>query len=180
MYETVAEIAQVPLNSIRKNKKSEGIENTLKKDVIGQEKAIEQVSRALERADSGMRDASRPLGSFIFCGESGVGKSHLAKSLSSFYSSLIHINMSEFSESHTVSRLIGAPAGYVGYEEAGMLTEKIRRSPAAVTLFDGIEKAHPRVLDILSRILEEGRITDNRGKRGKLFKLNHHINHKRP
>jgi len=168
VYAVVAEIASVPLESIH-SPSPETMVTQLKKDIIGQDEAITSVVQALKRGYSGVRDVSRPVGSFLFCGESGVGKSHVAKKIASLHSNnkdaLIQIDMSEFSESHTISRLIGAPAGYVGYEDAGFLTERIRKNPTAVVLFDEIEKAHPSVLNILLQILEEGALTDNKGKK---------------
>lgn len=139
----------------------------LKQKIIGQDRAIETVAAALGRTYAGLANRERPLGSFLFIGPTGVGKTNLAKILSKeiLGSPLIKIDMSEFSEPHSVAKLIGAPPGYVGYEESGSLTEKIRREPHSVVLFDEIEKAHPQVANILLQILEEGALTDNRGRK---------------
>lgn len=144
------------------------IEAILKKRIIGQDEAVSAVSRAIKRSRAGLSDPRRPIGSFIFLGPTGVGKTELAKTAAEriFKSpdSLIKIDMSEFSEKHTVSRLIGAPAGYVGFEEGGKLTEQVRRNPYSIVLFDEIEKAHPDILNILLQIMEDGRLTDASGR----------------
>ena len=144
------------------------MEEALHKRVIGQEEAIEAVSEAIRRARAGLKDPNRPIGSFIFLGPTGVGKTELARALAEHLfgdeEALIRIDMSEYMEKHTVSRLIGAPPGYIGYEEAGQLTEPIRRRPYSVVLFDEIEKAHPDVLNILLQIMDDGRITDAKGR----------------
>jgi ATP-dependent Clp protease ATP-binding subunit ClpC len=144
------------------------MEDELHRRVIGQEQAIKAVSQAIRRTRAGLKDPKRPGGSFIFAGPSGVGKTELAKTLSEFLfgdeDSLITLDMSEFMEKHTVSRLVGSPPGYVGYEEGGQLTEKVRRKPFSVVLFDEIEKAHPDVFNSLLQILEEGRLTDSQGR----------------
>jgi ATP-dependent Clp protease ATP-binding subunit ClpC len=144
------------------------MEDELHKRVIGQEDAIKAVSQAIRRTRAGLKDPKRPSGSFIFLGPSGVGKTELAKTLSEFLfgdeSSLISLDMSEYMEKHTVSRLVGSPPGYVGYEEGGQLTEAVRRKPFSVVLFDEIEKAHPDVFNTLLQILEEGRLTDSQGR----------------
>ena len=144
------------------------MEDELHKRVIGQEDAIRAVSQAMRRTRAGLKDPKRPSGSFIFLGPTGVGKTELAKALSEFLfgdeSSLITLDMSEYMEKHTVSRLVGSPPGYVGYEEGGQLTEAVRRKPFSVVLFDEIEKAHPDVFNTLLQILEEGRLTDSQGR----------------
>jgi ATP-dependent Clp protease ATP-binding subunit ClpC len=144
------------------------MEDELHKNVIGQEEAVKALSRAIRRTRAGLKDPRRPGGSFIFAGPSGVGKTWLSKSLAEFLfgdpDSLIQLDMSEFSEKHTVSRLFGSPPGYVGYEEGGQLTEKVRRKPFSVVLFDEVEKAHPDIFNSLLQILEEGRLTDSQGR----------------
>ncbi|OQB22092.1 MAG: Chaperone protein ClpB 1 [candidate division BRC1 bacterium ADurb.Bin183] len=144
------------------------MEERLHKRVVGQENAIVAVSNAVRRARSGLQDPNRPIGSFIFLGPTGVGKTELARALAEFLfddeQNMARIDMSEYMEKHTVSRLIGAPPGYVGYEEGGQLTEAVRRKPYSVVLFDEIEKAHPEVFNVLLQILEDGRLTDGHGK----------------
>lgn len=144
-----------------------GISQKLKQFIVGQDKAIETLAAALNRAYAGLANREKPLGSFLFIGPTGVGKTNLAKILSSeiLKSPLIRIDMSEFSESHSISKLIGSPPGYIGYEEAGILTEKIRREPHSVVIFDEIEKAHPQVANVLLQILEDGVLTDNHGRK---------------
>ena len=144
------------------------IEEELHKRVIGQEEAVTAVSEAVKRSRAGMGDDKRPIGSFIFLGPTGVGKTELARTLADYLfddeEAMIRIDMSEYMESHTVSRLVGAPPGYVGYEEGGQLTEAVRRKPFAVVLLDEIEKAHPDVFNILLQILDDGRLTDSKGR----------------
>ncbi len=144
------------------------MEDELHKRVVGQEDAIRSVSQAIRRTRAGLKDPKRPSGSYIFLGPSGVGKTELAKTLAEFLfgdeNSLIQLDMSEYMEKHTVSRLVGSPPGYVGYEEGGQLTEAVRRKPFSVVLFDEIEKAHPDVFNTLLQILEEGRLTDAQGR----------------
>ena len=144
------------------------MEDELHKRVIGQEEAVKAISRAIRRTRAGLKDPKRPGGSFIFAGPSGVGKTWLSKTLAEFLfgdeDSLIQLDMSEFGEKHTVSRLFGSPPGYVGYEEGGQLTEKVRRKPFSVVLFDEVEKAHPDIFNSLLQILEEGRLTDSQGR----------------
>jgi ATP-dependent Clp protease ATP-binding subunit ClpC len=144
------------------------MEGELHKRVIGQEQAIKALSQAIRRTRAGLKDPKRPGGSFIFAGPSGVGKTELSKTLAAFLfgdeDALIQLDMSEFSEKHTVSRLFGSPPGYVGYEEGGQLTEKVRRKPFSVVLFDEVEKAHPDIFNSLLQILEDGRLTDSQGR----------------
>ncbi len=144
------------------------MEDELHKRVIGQEDAIKALSQAIRRTRAGLKDPKRPGGSFIFAGPSGVGKTELSKTLAEFLfgdeDALIQLDMSEFSEKHTVSRLFGSPPGYVGYEEGGQLTEKVRRKPFSVVLFDEVEKAHPDIFNSLLQILEDGRLTDSQGR----------------
>jgi ATP-dependent Clp protease ATP-binding subunit ClpB len=143
------------------------LEDELGKRVIGQRQAIEAVSNAVRRARAGLQDASRPIGSFIFMGSTGVGKTELARSLADYLfndeTAMVRIDMSEYMEKHSVSRLIGAPPGYVGYDEGGQLTEAVRRRPYSVVLLDEIEKAHPDVFNVLLQVLDDGRLTDNKG-----------------
>ena len=145
-----------------------GIEAELHRRVVGQEEAVRAVSDAVKRSRAGMGDEKRPIGSFIFLGPTGVGKTELARTLAEYLfnddEALIRIDMSEYMESHTVSRLVGAPPGYVGYEEGGQLTEAVRRKPFSVVLLDEIEKAHPDVFNILLQILDDGRLTDSKGR----------------
>ncbi len=144
------------------------LEDELHKRVVGQEEAIAALSDAIRRSRAGLQDSKRPVGSFIFLGTTGVGKTELAKALAEFLfndeNALVRIDMSEYQERHTVSRLIGAPPGYVGYDEGGQLTEKVRRKPYSVVLLDEIEKAHPDVFNILLQVLDDGRLTDNKGR----------------
>ena len=144
------------------------LEDELHKRVIGQDEAIEAVADAVRRSRAGLQDPKRPIGSFIFLGTTGVGKTELAKALAEYLfddeSLMTRIDMSEYQEKHTVSRLIGAPPGYVGYDEGGQLTEAVRRKPYSVVLFDEIEKAHPNVFNILLQVLDDGRLTDNKGR----------------
>lgn len=164
-------ITGVPVKRLQKSEISllRTLEKHLSKFVIGQQEAIEQVSRAVRRSRSGVASAKRPIGSFVFMGPTGVGKTELAKVLARevFGSdeALIKIDMSEFSERHNTSRLLGAPAGYVGYEDGGQLTDKIRRQPYSVVLFDEIEKAHPQVFQLLLQLLEDGSLTDAKGRK---------------
>ncbi len=144
------------------------LEEELHKRVIGQDEAISAISDAIRRSRAGLQDSKRPVGSFIFMGTTGVGKTELAKALSEYLfnseDSIVRIDMSEYQERHTVSRLVGAPPGYVGYDEGGQLTEKVRRKPYSVVLLDEIEKAHPDVFNILLQVLDDGRLTDNKGR----------------
>jgi ATP-dependent Clp protease ATP-binding subunit ClpB len=144
------------------------LEEELHKRVVGQEEAIEALADAVRRSRAGLQDTKRPIGSFIFLGTTGVGKTELAKALAEFLfnneQSMTRIDMSEYQERHAVSRLVGAPPGYVGYEEGGQLTEAVRRKPYSVILLDEIEKAHPDVFNILLQVLDDGRLTDNKGR----------------
>jgi ATP-dependent Clp protease ATP-binding subunit ClpB len=143
------------------------MEQELGKRVIGQQEAVDAVSKAVRRARAGLQDPNRPIGSFIFLGPTGVGKTELTKALAAFLfddeSALLRVDMSEYMEKHAVARLIGAPPGYVGYEEGGALTEAVRRRPYQVVLFDEIEKAHPDVFNVLLQVLDDGRLTDGQG-----------------
>jgi ATP-dependent Clp protease ATP-binding subunit ClpB len=144
------------------------LEDELHKRVIGQDEAIEAVADAIRRSRAGLHDPKRPIGSFIFLGTTGVGKTELAKALAEYLfddeSMMTRIDMSEYQEKHTVSRLVGAPPGYVGYDEGGQLTEAVRRKPYSVVLLDEIEKANPDVFNILLQVLDDGRLTDNKGR----------------
>ena len=160
----------IPVSKMLEDEKNKflQIETWLNNKIIGQEESIKKISNALRRARSGLNDLKRPLGSFLFLGPTGVGKTETAKLLASFLfddeKSLLRIDMSEFMEKHSVSRLIGAPPGYVGHEDGGKLTESVRRRPFKVILFDEIEKAHPEVLNILLQVLDDGRLTDSQGR----------------
>jgi ATP-dependent Clp protease ATP-binding subunit ClpB len=144
------------------------MEERLHQRVVGQEEAVEAVANALRRARTGLQDPNRPIGSFIFLGPTGVGKTELARALAEFMfddeRALVRLDMSEYQERHTVSRLVGAPPGYVGYDEGGQLTEAVRRRPYSVVLLDEIEKAHAEVFDVLLQILDDGRLTDGQGR----------------
>jgi ATP-dependent Clp protease ATP-binding subunit ClpB len=144
------------------------MEDVIGKRVIGQEDAVVAVSKAVRRARAGLQDPNRPLGSFLFLGPTGVGKTELTKALAEFLfdddSAMVRIDMSEFMEKHAVARLIGAPPGYVGYEEGGVLTEAVRRRPYQVVLFDEVEKAHSDVFNVLLQVLDDGRLTDGQGR----------------
>ncbi len=160
----------IPVSKMMQSEKSKllHLEEELHKRVVGQDEAIAAVANAIRRSRAGLQDAKRPIGSFIFMGTTGVGKTELAKALAEYLfnteDAIVRFDMSEFQEKHTVSRLIGAPPGYVGYDEGGELTDKIRRRPYAVVLFDEIEKAHPDVFNILLQVLDDGRLTDNKGR----------------
>ena len=144
------------------------MEDRLRERVVGQEEAIVAVANTVRAARAGLQDPNRPLGSFLFLGPTGVGKTETARALAEFLfddeQAMVRIDMSEYQEKHTVSRLIGAPPGYVGYDEAGQLTEAVRRRPYAVVLFDEVEKAHPEVLNVLLQLLDDGRLTDAQGR----------------
>src|SRR6195952_4135507 len=168
--EVISKMTGIPLTRLEAEETGRllKMEEEIQKKVISQTEAIKRISQAVRRSRSGLKDPKRPIGCFIFAGPTGVGKTHLAKALAEFIfgdqDALIQIDMSEYMEKHNVSRLIGAPPGYVGYEEGGQLTEKIRRRPYAVVLLDEIEKAHPDVYNMLLQILEEGRLTDSFGR----------------
>ena len=144
------------------------LEETLHKRVVGQDEAVTAVAKAIRRSRVGLKDPKRPIGSFLFLGPTGVGKTELCKALAEAMfgneNDMIRIDMSEYMEKHTVSRLVGSPPGYVGHEEGGQLTEKVRRKPYAIILFDEVEKAHPDVFNLLLQILEDGRLTDGQGR----------------
>ena len=168
--EIVSEWRGIPLTKLMEGEteKLTKMEERLRTRVVGQDEAIRAVSNAIRRARAGLQDPNRPLGSFIFLGPTGVGKTELAKALAEFLfddeTAMIRLDMSEYMERHTVSRLVGAPPGYVGYEEGGQLTEPVRRKPYTVILFDEIEKAHPDVFNVLLQILDDGRLTDGQGR----------------
>ena len=167
----ISEITNIPVKRLldSESKRLIGMEDELHSKIVGQKEAISSISKAIRRARAGLKSTKKPLGSFIFLGPTGVGKTALAKVLSEFMfgdsDALIRIDMSEFMEKFAVSRLIGAPPGYVGYEEGGGLTEKVRRKPYSLILFDEIEKAHPDITNILLQVLEEGQLTDNFGRK---------------
>ena len=168
--EVLAQATGIPVFKLTEEESSKLIfmEDELHKRVIGQEEAIRAISKSIRRQRAGLKDPNRPSGSFIFAGPTGVGKTELAKALAEFLfddeGALISLDMSEYSEKHTVSRLFGAPPGFVGFEEGGQLTEKVRRKPFSIVLFDEIEKAHPDIFNSLLQILEEGRLTDGQGR----------------
>lgn len=165
----VSRWTKIPVNKMLQGEKEKilHIEEELNRDVVGQEKATHAVARAIKRNKAGLSDKSRPIGSFMFLGPTGVGKTQTAKTLAKFLfdssESMIRIDMSEYMEKHAVSRLVGAPPGYVGFDEGGQLTEAVRRKPYSVILFDEVEKAHPDVFNILLQVLDDGRLTDNKG-----------------
>ncbi len=168
--EVVARWTGIPVNRMMESEKEKllRMEDELHKRVVGQDKAIRAVSDAVRRSRAGLSNEHRPIGSFLFLGTTGVGKTELAKALAEFLfndeTMMTRIDMSEYQESHTVSRLVGAPPGYVGYDEGGQLTEAVRRKPYSVVLLDEIEKAHPDVFNILLQVLDDGRLTDNKGR----------------
>ena len=168
--EVVAKWTGIPVSRMMEGEKEKllEMEERLSQRVVGQQKAIDAVANAVRRARSGLQDPNRPIGSFIFLGPTGVGKTELARTLAQFLFDdeqyMVRVDMSEYMEKHSVARLIGAPPGYVGYEEGGYLTEAIRRHPYSVVLFDEIEKAHPDVFNALLQILDDGRMTDGKGR----------------
>jgi ATP-dependent Clp protease ATP-binding subunit ClpB len=168
--EIIAKWTGIPVKRLLESEREKllRIEERLKERVVGQDQAISSVSNALRRARAGLKDPNRPIGSFLFIGPTGVGKTELAKALAEFMfdteQAMIRIDMSEYMEKHSVARLIGAPPGYVGYEEGGQLTEAVRRRPYSVILFDEIEKAHPDVFNVLLQVLDDGRLTDGKGR----------------
>ena len=171
IMEVLANWTGIPVYKLTSSESSKllGMEDDLHKRVIGQDEAIKTVSKAIRRSRSGLKDPKRPIGSFMFLGPSGVGKTELAKTIAEFLfekeEALIQIDMSEYMEKHSVSKLVGSPPGYVGYDEGGQLTEMVRRKPYSVILLDEIEKAHPDVFNILLQIFEDGHLTDSQGKR---------------
>ena len=168
--ESVAKATGIPVNKMLQSEKDKllNLEDELHKRVVGQDEAIEAVADAVRRSSAGLHDPRKPIGSFIFLGTTGVGKTELAKALADYLfdddSMMTRIDMSEYQEKHSVSRLVGAPPGYVGYDEGGQLTEAVRRKPYSVVLLDEIEKAHPDVFNILLQVLDDGRLTDNKGR----------------
>jgi ATP-dependent Clp protease ATP-binding subunit ClpC len=172
--EDIAEVVSmwtgVPVMQIaeEESKRLLGMEEALHKRIVGQDEAIEAISKAVRRSRAGLKDPKRPIGSFVFLGPTGVGKTELTKALAEFIfgteEALVQIDMSEFMERHTVSRLVGAPPGYVGYEDAGQLTEAIRRRPYSIVVFDEVEKAHTEAHNMLLQIMEEGHLSDARGR----------------
>ena len=168
--EVISEITRIPLTKLTasESEKLMSLEDDLRDRVIGQDNAVTSVAKAIKRARASIKDPDRPIGSFIFVGPTGVGKTELSKAIANVVfgdeSSLIRIDMSEYMDKSSVSKLIGAPPGLVGYEEAGVLSEKVKRKPYSVVLFDEIEKAHPEIFNLMLQILDEGRLTDNKGK----------------
>ena len=168
--EVVSRWTGIPVMKINQdeNTKLKNLETILHQRVIGQNEAIEAVSKAIRRSRVGLKDPNRPIGSFLFLGPTGVGKTELTKTLADVLfeseNAMIRLDMSEYMEAHSISKMIGSPPGYVGYDEAGWLTEKVRRNPYSVILFDEIEKAHPDIMNLLLQILEDGRLTDNQGR----------------
>ena len=168
--EVVARWTGIPVSKMMQSERTKllHLEEELHKRVVGQDEAITAIADAIRRSRAGLQDSRRPIGSFIFMGTTGVGKTELAKALAEYLfnteDAMVRFDMSEFQESHSVSRLIGSPPGYVGYDEGGQLTEKVRRKPYSVVLFDEIEKAHPDVFNILLQVLDDGRLTDNKGR----------------
>ena len=168
--EVIASWTRIPVKKLTQdeNEKLKNLEKTLHERVIGQNEAVEAVAKAIRRGRVGLKDPNRPIGSFLFLGPTGVGKTELSKALAESLfgkeDTMIRIDMSEYMEGHSVSKLIGSPPGYVGYDEGGQLTEKIRRNPYSVILFDEIEKAHPDVMNVLLQILDDGRLTDSNGR----------------
>ena len=168
--EVISKWTNIPLKKITQteNEKLKNLEEVLHKRVIGQNEAVSAVAKAIRRGRLGLKDPKRPIGSFLFLGPTGVGKTELSKALAENLfgneNAMIRIDMSEYMEAHTVSKLIGAPPGYVGFDDGGQLTEKIRRRPYSVILFDEIEKAHPDVMNLLLQMLEDGRLTDSQGR----------------
>ena len=168
--EVIAGWTGIPLTKINETESDRllNLEDTLHKRVIGQNDAVNSISKAVRRARAGLKDPKRPIGSFIFLGPTGVGKTELARALAESMfgedDAMIRVDMSEFMEKHAVSRLVGAPPGYVGHDDGGQLTEKVRRKPYSVILFDEIEKAHPDVFNILLQVLDDGHLTDTKGR----------------
>ena len=173
-YDHIAEVVSkwtgIPISKMLKSEKSKllELESQISNRLVGQKDAVESVSDSIRRSRSGLQDENRPIGSFLFLGTTGVGKTELAKAIAEILfddeQNIVRIDMSEYQEQHSVSRLIGAPPGYVGYDEGGQLTEAIRRRPYSVILLDEIEKAHPDTFNILLQLLDEGRLTDSKGR----------------
>jgi ATP-dependent Clp protease ATP-binding subunit ClpC len=167
---TISEMTGIPLEHLTSDEagRLKSLDAELKQNLVGQDRAVSAVVSAVKRARAGIKNPSRPIGSFLFAGPTGVGKTHLTKLLARALfgekDALFQLDMSEFSEKHSIARLIGAPPGYIGYEEGGQLTEKVRRKPYCVVLFDEIEKAHPDIYNVLLQILEEGKLTDGLGR----------------
>jgi ATP-dependent Clp protease ATP-binding subunit ClpB len=168
--ENVAKATGIPVTKMMQSERDKllNLEDELHKRVVGQDEAITAVADAIRRSRAGLQDPKRPIGSFIFLGTTGVGKTELAKALADYLfddeSMMTRIDMSEYQEKHTVSRLVGAPPGYVGYDEGGQLTEAVRRKPYQVVLLDEIEKAHPDIWNVMLQVLDDGRLTDNKGR----------------
>jgi ATP-dependent Clp protease ATP-binding subunit ClpC len=167
----VSSITKIPVKRLAHKEREElkGLESSLLSRVIGQRDAIKSISNAIKRGRQGLKSPNRPIGSFLFLGPTGVGKTHIAKEIASIvfgsYDSIIRLDMSEYAEKHSISRLIGSPPGYVGYDDGGILTEAVRRHPYSIVLFDEIEKAHKDLYNILLQILDDGILTDSRGRR---------------
>ena len=171
MADVVSGWTKIPVRKLEEeeSERLKKLESILHERVVGQEEAVRAVSRAIRRGRVGLKDPKRPIGSFLFLGPTGVGKTELCKALAEAMfgteNALIRVDMSEYMEKHSVSRIIGSPPGYVGYDEGGQLSEKIRRNPYSVVLFDEIEKAHPDVFNILLQVLDDGHITDSQGRK---------------
>ena len=169
--EVVSSWTKIPVTRISQSESQRllGLEDTLKKRVIGQDEAVKMVAKAIKRGRVGLKDPKRPIGSFMFLGPTGVGKTELSKALAEALfgdeNAMIRVDMSEYMEGHSVSKMIGSPPGYVGFEEGGQLSEKVRRNPYSVVLFDEIEKAHPDVFNVLLQVLDDGHITDSKGRK---------------
>ena len=171
IYEVISHMTGIPVNEMGEDEARRllGLTEFLKSRVIGQDEAVEKIAVTIQRNKIGLGKNSRPIGNFIFTGSTGVGKTELAKAVARYMfhgdDSLIRVDMSEYMEKHSISKLIGAPPGYVGYDEAGVLTEKVRKKPYSVILFDEIEKAHPDIFNILLQVLDEGFLTDNHNRK---------------